>query len=187
MAQLSPKDRMVTAALMLFQRKGYAAASWRKLVEAADAPWGSAHHYFPGGKEQLSVAAIELGGRGIAALIEHSFREAGSAADGVRRLFAASAAQMVRSKFQSGCPITTVALETVPSSSAITAACRAAFALWEETLANGLRRSGVEEDRVSNLAMTILATFEGAPVTSRVSQSVEPLRVSAETVARLLA
>src|SRR5437660_1001494 len=48
---------MIEAAMRLLQRNGYAATSWRGVVEEAGTPWGSAHHYFPGGKEQLTAAA----------------------------------------------------------------------------------------------------------------------------------
>jgi TetR/AcrR family transcriptional repressor of lmrAB and yxaGH operons len=178
---------MIFAAMSLFQREGYTAASWRRLVQESGAPWGSAHHYFPGGKEQIGVAAIERAAQGVASLMERCFPEGGSAAEGVRRLFAGSAAQMAKSGFSSGCPVSTVALETVPQSPALSEACKTAFELWRQTLAEGLVRCGVAPARAEPLALTVLATFEGALIQARVAQSEGPLHVSAVLMARLCA
>lgn len=182
----TPRDQMIKTAMELFQREGYRATSWRKLVQAAGTPWGSAHHYFPGGKEQLGVAAVELGARNVARLFEHSFATEPSAADAMRRIFSVSADLMETSGFRAGCPITTVALETVPDLPGMAAACRDAFGQWEAILAAGLERHGVEAARAQALAGLILALFEGALVVSRVSQSTAPMRRCADQAAALV-
>ncbi|MBW8856934.1 MAG: TetR family transcriptional regulator, partial [Bradyrhizobium sp.] len=66
--------------MSLFQREGYAAASWRRLVQESGAPWGSAYHYFPDGKEQVGVAALEWAAQNVAGGIAQCFREGGRAA-----------------------------------------------------------------------------------------------------------
>lgn len=185
MSKFSPRDQMILAAMSLFQREGYAATSWRRLVQESGAPWGSAHHYFPQGKEQLGIAAIEWAARNVTAMMARCFPEGGSAADGIHRLFTASAAQMAKSRFSTGCPISTVALETVPHSAALSEACRKAFELWRQALRDGLVRCGVAPARADPLAVTVLATFEGALIQARVAQSVDPLHVSAALIARL--
>src|SRR5438270_12766084 len=115
----SPREQMILAAMSLFQREGYAAASWRRLVQESGAPWGSAYHYFPDGKEQLGVAAVEWAAQNVAAQMARCFPVGGRAADGIHKLFAGAAAQMVKSEFTAGCPVSTVALETVPQSPAL--------------------------------------------------------------------
>lgn len=182
----SPREQMILTAATLFQRDGYRSTSWRKLVQESGAPWGSAHHYFPGGKEQLGVAAIGAAAQSVADLITHSFA-GGGAAEGVTCLFAASAGRLERSGFNAGCPVTTVALETVPESPAMTTACRDAFTLWLDTLAGELRRCGLADDRAAAQAMAVLSMFEGSLILARVSQSVEPMRAGAAVAAGLLA
>ena len=59
---------MIDTAVRLFQLHGYHATSWRGLVTASETPWGSVHHHFPGGKEELGVAAITTGGDMVASL-----------------------------------------------------------------------------------------------------------------------
>ncbi|WP_300296257.1 TetR/AcrR family transcriptional regulator [Ferrovibrio sp.] len=171
----------------LFQREGYHATSWRRLVQESGAPWGSAHHYFPGGKEQLGVAAVEVAAASVTGMMEDCFSRADSAADGIRRLFVAGAASLKRSGFQKGCPVTTVALETVPASPAMTDACRNAFESWTAAITAGLLRDGIPQERAAALAISIFAAFEGALVAARVAQSAVPLQVSGEILADLVA
>src|SRR4051794_24534964 len=71
----SPREQMILAAMSLFQREGYAAASWRRIVQESGAPWGSAHHYFPKGKEQLGLAALEAASQTVAASMARCFPE----------------------------------------------------------------------------------------------------------------
>src|SRR5256885_3773423 len=105
---------MIEAAMRLLQRDGYAATSWRGVVEEAGTPWGSAHHHFPGGKEQLAAEAVALGGAHVAELLRSCISDAVTAGDAVRAWFAASARLLRASSYQDGCPIATVALETAP-------------------------------------------------------------------------
>jgi len=185
MSASSPRQQMILAAMSLFQREGYAAASWRRLVQESGAPWGSAYHYFPNGKEQLGVAAIECAAQNVAALMASCFPEGGRARDGIHKLFAVSGVQLAKSGFMAGCPISTVALETVPESQALSEACKKAFELWQETFADGLKRCGVAPESASALALTAIAAFQGALIQARGAQSREPLLQCASVIARL--
>lgn len=182
----SPRDRMVGAALKLFQRQGYANTSWRRLVEESGAPWGSAHHYFPEGKEQLGLAAIELAAQEVAGFIEGCFSPKRSAAEGVQVLFELSAARMKASDYCDGCPIATLALETASTSPALAQACRHTFEHWRCAMEAGLARCGIAEDRVANLSTTLLSLFEGGLLVARVARSTEPLLQAARAMTALL-
>lgn len=185
MSDPTPRERMIVTAMELFQREGFRATSWRKLVQESGAPWGSAHHYFPGGKTQLGVAAVEMAAGAVKAMIERAFAPDRPAPEGVRRLFEAAARGLEQSGFRSGCPVTTVALETTPDSAPMAEACKAAFALWRAALRTGLERGGVGGARAAALATAILAMFEGGLVLARAEQSTEPMREAAEAAAVL--
>ena len=185
MSQSSPREQMILAAMSLFQREGYTAASWRRLVQESGAPWGSAYHYFPDGKEQLGIAAVEASAKMVAGLMARCFPQGGRAADGIEKLFAGSAAQLAKSGYTAGCPICTVALETAPQSRAMAEACKKAFDLWQRTLAEGLVRCGIAAEKAGALASTVLAAFEGALIQARLARSKEPLSVCASQMAYL--
>src|SRR5689334_13005597 len=118
---------MIETAVQLFRRGGFHATSWRALVEAAGTPWGSAHHHFPGGKEQLGVAAIDMAAEVVSMQIQQGFAQFNAPQDGVRAFFRNEAKTLEASAYRDGCPIATIALETAPESAALTDACKRAF------------------------------------------------------------
>jgi TetR/AcrR family transcriptional repressor of lmrAB and yxaGH operons len=180
------RERMIEATMRLLQRDGYAATGWRGVVEEAGTPWGSAYHHFPGGKEQLAVAALELGSRHVLDMLDACLREGASVGDSVRRWFELSAQNLAGSGFRGGCPIATVALETAPASAVLTEACSASFRGWQSRLAFALAEAGVAPPRAAELAALVVTNLEGALLLARVHQDVTPLRVAGDAMARLL-
>lgn len=169
---------MIYTAARLFQRDGYHATSWRSLVEEAGTPWGSIHHHFPGGKDELGVAAVETGSKGVIALIDHCFTEQPDARRAVARWFELSGRLLVDSGYASGCPVATVALETAANPGALKEATRAAFAAWEKRLALHLRKAGASRARAADAALSVLTLLEGALLLSRTRGSLIPMRTA---------
>jgi TetR/AcrR family transcriptional regulator, lmrAB and yxaGH operons repressor len=186
MPEASTRQRMIETAVHLFRRQGYHATSWRTLVETAGTPWGSAYHHFPGGKEQLGVAAIEMGSDLVVAQMERIFAETRSAAGAVRAWCRTSAERLADSDYTEGCPVATVALESTSDSEAITVASRKAFERWRGVIRDHLIGVGVRRKRAAELATLVLANVEGGLLLARVSRSKEPLFLAGEQLALLL-
>jgi TetR/AcrR family transcriptional repressor of lmrAB and yxaGH operons len=180
------RERMVDAAALLFQREGYHATSWRRLVDESGAPWGSISHHFPGGKEELGVAAIGRSAGAVSALIAHGFAEHPRPADAVAAWFTTSAQLLETTGYAAGCPVATVALETGATSPALAAASRAAFESWEGLLRTRLRERGLGRARAASLAGTILTLMEGALVRARVERTTAPLDAAGALAAQLV-
>jgi TetR/AcrR family transcriptional repressor of lmrAB and yxaGH operons len=178
---------MIVAAARLFQRDGYHATSWRVLVEEAGAPWGSIHHNFPGGKQELGVAALEAGSAAVLALIDHCFAEHRDPGQAVGRWFELSGELLVGSGYEAGCPVATVALETLGGPTAVKAAAGAAFEAWEERLAAHLRRAGLSRARARDAATAVLALLEGAMLLARVRQARAPMAVASRSAQAIVA
>ena len=181
------RRQMITAAVRLFQRDGYNATSWRGLVEAAGAPWGSIHHHFPGGKAELGAAAIEAGRDAVSAIIERCFAEQGDVSKAVGRWFDLSARLLAESGYEAGCPVATVALETVGGPEPVRHATRGALETWQRQLAAHLRRGGVSRARAEGAATSVLALLEGSLLLSRVQGSDRPMRVAARQARAIVA
>ena len=54
------RDRMISGALDLLARRGLQATSFAEVTQATQTPRGSIYHHFPGGKQELVLAAIDL-------------------------------------------------------------------------------------------------------------------------------
>lgn len=177
---------MVEAASRLFQACGYRGTSWRQLVRESGTPWGSIQHHFPGGKEELGIAAVEHGADLLGQFLESCFANAPSPAEALKLWFEASASLLEAQDFRYGCAVAAVTLDTDETTSALQTACAKAFDSWERTVRDALVRSGVPPSRASALATSCVAGFEGALLLSRARASVEPLRQTATTLSALL-
>ena len=180
------KQEMITTAAALFRSRGYHATSWRMLVQQAGTPWGSAYHYFPGGKEELAVAAIEHDAREIGEFITRCFDTQTDPGSAVEAWFASAAKILQRSGYHDGCRVATVALETIPDSTQIAAAIRDAFAGWEEILRSRLMAAGIPPASASECATLALVNLEGALLLSRIHQGTEPLTLAAAHIAAVV-
>ncbi|WP_436794635.1 TetR/AcrR family transcriptional regulator [Actinospongicola halichondriae] len=179
------RERMIEVAMSLFQRHGYRATSWRVLTQEGATPWGSVQHHFPGGKEELGVAAVKLAEQSVNALIVECFAQAEQPSDGIRRWFSASADLLSASSFDGGCPVAPVVLEMSAESAVLRAACSEAFLAWTETVARALRDQ-LGEIRAEQLASTVVACFEGALILARSHAETAPLVRAADTVATMI-
>lgn len=57
-APLGSKERLLGAALSLFQTRGYHGVALSDILDATGLPKGSLYHHFPGGKQELAIAAV---------------------------------------------------------------------------------------------------------------------------------
>jgi AcrR family transcriptional regulator len=177
------RDRIVEASAELFRRQGYAATGVKQIVTAAQAPFGSLYHFFPGGKEELGAEAIRTSGALYELLIPAVFGPAPDVVTGVRDFFAGAAAHLVETDYEDACPIATVALEVSSSSDTMRRACAAVFASWIEAGTALYKDTPLTEEQGRQLTIQMIAALEGAFVLARATRSTEPLIVAGELIA----
>src|SRR4051812_37580057 len=102
------KARILGAAEELFSRHGYAATGLKSVLAAADAPYGSLYHFFPGGKEELGVAVVEAQGRTYRELVESIFTPEADVVDATDAFVHGAAAVVESTGFADACPIATI-------------------------------------------------------------------------------
>lgn len=179
------RSRIVTATTELFRRHGYNGTSLKQVTTAAEAPFGSLYHFFPGGKEELAEAVLTESGHAYQELFEVIYDAAPTPARAITDFFDAAAAVLEESGYIDGCPIGTVAREVASTSERLRKAAATVFAGWEEAAATRLVAAGVEEGRARELATTLVSAIEGGFILSRTAQSPEPMRATGRNM-RLL-
>jgi AcrR family transcriptional regulator len=92
------RERILRAAIRLFQQRGYHGAGLSEILADAEAPRGSLFHHFPNGKAQLGVAAIESVAAEYEALVVKRRARGVSAANLVRSFAAGQAQRLMRSR-----------------------------------------------------------------------------------------
>jgi TetR/AcrR family transcriptional regulator, lmrAB and yxaGH operons repressor len=180
------KEKTLAAAAQLFRRQGFHGTALHDVLAAAGSPRGSLYFHFPGGKEQIGEAALDLAGEAVRSKIAHAAHASPNAETFLTGIARAMASDLEQSDFCNGCPIATTALETAAQSDVLRAAARRAFQSWEQEIARGLTRFGAKSDDAAISATAILSQIEGALLLARTYRSVEPLR-HAEAALKLLA
>jgi AcrR family transcriptional regulator len=177
------RDRIVDVSAELLRRQGYAATSVKQIVTAAQAPFGSLYHHFPGGKEQLGAEAIRSSGALYEQLIPAIFDPAPDPPSAVRAFFAGAAEHLHETDYADACPIATVSLEVSSTSETLREACAEVFESWIGACVVRLVSSGLGEARSRELAIAMFAALEGAFVLARAVRSTEALAVAGELTA----
>lgn len=169
------KKKLVAATATLLRRQGYHATGLSAIVDESGAPRGSLYFYFPGGKDELAVAALEASGVEWRARIEAAVAAApdlGAAIDAVVKVLADD---LAASKWENGCPVAAVALES--TSPAVHDAVRRHYAKWQADIAARIAQFGVAKPVAEQLATVALSAIEGALLLAKVQRSKQPLVV----------
>src|SRR3954470_2455016 len=91
------RERLLRTAATLFRSQGYHGTGLNQVLAEGGAPKGSLYFHFPGGKEQLAVEAVELGGRQVCETITGLLAAAADPVSGVDSVVAALADDLERS------------------------------------------------------------------------------------------
>jgi AcrR family transcriptional regulator len=179
----STRDRIVGASADLFRKQGYAATGVKQIVTAAQAPFGSVYHFFPGGKEQLGAEAIRASGALYEQLIPAVFDPEPDLPTAIRTFFRLAGEHLRETDYVDACPIATIALEVSSVSETLRTACAEVFERWIAAGAERYERAGISPEKSRELTIAMLAALEGAFVLARATRRTEPLGIAGEMTA----
>lgn len=182
----STRDRIVTATIELFRRRGYHGTGLKEVTTAAAATTGSLYHFFPGGKVDLAEAVIVESGAVYRELLESILDEAGDPVEGLATFFDAAADVLVEGDFVDICPIGNVAGEVASTDDRLRAASDAVFTSWERALATRLDAAGLTSADSAEMATIAVATFQGALLLARCRRDDMPLRAAGRHIQQVL-
>lgn len=177
------RDAIVSTAVRLFRKQGFAATGLNQIVEESGAPKGSVYHYFPGGKEAIGAEAVVWAGQRFEQTLTELAQQTPGAGDLLRRYAAKLGGWMEKSGFRDGSPIATILLETTPASEVIRQAGDAALSGWAKVIQQALEAEHVPVPRAQRLAMTAFAVLDGALIQARVTMRQAPILEAAEEMA----
>lgn len=177
---------MIEAAASLFEREGYSGAGLNAILEESEAPRGSMYFHFPGGKEELAIAAIEASSERLVADVEAALKGARKPANAVARVVELLAARLEASSFEKGCPIASVVSTSSAAPASVREAASRALAALEARLAAYLVLHGISTKDAERHAGLVLAAIEGALVLGRIHRSTAPLTRVAKALPLML-
>jgi AcrR family transcriptional regulator len=172
------KDRIIESSAELFRRQGYTGTGVKQIVAAANAPFGSIYHFFPGGKEQLAAETIRSSGRLYIQLFATIAVQAQDVLSAVGDFFAGAAETLRETDYADACPIATVALEVASTSEPLREATAEVFDSWIAGATEYFAAADIPCDTARELAFTMLSLLEGAFIFCRAMRTTEPLDIA---------
>jgi len=179
---VSTRDRLIAAAIELFQARGYHGAGVNDVLAAAEAPKGSLYHHFPGGKAELAIAALERVSRDVEQTIAAQTARGVAAADIVARLAETTGAWMKARGYD--CAPLLLTLAAAPAAEEVEKAAAAAHRRWRAALAGAAAAEGLSD--AAGRAAFALAAVEGGVLLARREKDRAPLRAAAKRAAGVL-
>ena len=181
------RDRLVRSTSRLLRTQGYAATGLNQVMVEADAPKGSMYFHFPGGKEQLAAAAVDLFAERTSARLDRHLAENPTVRDAVVAIFDAYVAHLERTGYSEGCAVASVALDAASAHDALAEATGRALRAWTDRLAEALEDEGRAPEEAHGLATLVIATIEGTIVMAKGERSTEPIAAARDALRTILA
>lgn len=176
------RARLLGTGAELFRRNGYTGTGLKQITAEARAPFGSLYHFFPGGKREFAATVVRSEGERYARTFDVVRGE--DPVGGIRAWFAGAAEVLAASGFADACPIATLALEVASTDEELRTATAEVFASWIELASGRFAEAGIEEGKARELALSAIASLEGAFVLARALRDTSPVISAGEVVAR---
>jgi TetR/AcrR family transcriptional regulator, lmrAB and yxaGH operons repressor len=180
------RDRLVRSTSRLLRTQGYAATGLNQVMTEADAPKGSMYFHFPGGKEQLAAAAVDLFAQRTSARLDRYLTENATVRDAVVAIFDGYVEHLERTDYREGCAVASVALDAASAHDALAEATGRALRAWTDRLAQALEAEGRAPAQAHQLATLVIATIEGTVVMAKGERSTEPVAAARDALRTIL-
>ena len=184
--ELSTRQRMVQATCELLEEQGYHATGLSEILQRSDTPRGSLYYYFPEGKEELAIEAIEQQGRLIESRLREAIAASDDAAEAIGGLFCRLAHAASTSGARALSPLAVVALESSSTNERLRQTCAAIYEDWRALFEVKLLTCGFAPEHAASLSLMILGSMEGAMMLTKTLRSGDPLHQTGQHLAHLI-
>jgi TetR/AcrR family transcriptional repressor of lmrAB and yxaGH operons len=180
------RDILIEAASRLFRLRGYYGVGLNDILEESGIPKGSLYYYFPKGKEQLAIEAINHTKNMVINSIQEVLESIEDPIQAIQTHIYQLSKIIGESDQLIGLPIGTIAGETYSTSEPIRSACQLAFEDLQFIYKKKLLHAGYSEQHSEDLSIIINSLIEGGILLSLTKQSSQPLQIIAERIPLLL-
>lgn len=169
----------------LMESRGYFATGLNEILRESATPRGSLYYHFPGGKEELAIAAIRETASNMAERTRAMLFGLDPAA-AIESFIAEIARHVTETAGQAGGPIAAVAIESSSTSPRLSEECCLAYVKLREAFQEPLEEAGIEAEQAEELATFIVAAVEGAIILARTERGPRVMRLVGRQLAALV-
>ncbi|NMM61778.1 TetR/AcrR family transcriptional regulator [Clostridium sp. P21] len=156
------KEKILTAAAMLFQVNGYNATGLNEILKESGSPKGSLYYYFPGGKEELALEAIKLSSETIQKRLKNTLDKYSNPVEAIQSVIKNIIEDLKNDGKLKDISLSLIALETYLSIESLRKACESAFIDIQNVYTKKLIESGLSKETAQELGIFIQVIIEGA-------------------------
>ena len=178
------RNKMLLSAVEVLRECGAAGVTIDEVLTRSGAPRGSVYHHFPEGRNQLLAEALQFAGDSITALIDDAVGRGGMSL--IREFVEFWEQALVSSGFTAGCPVVAAAIGSADDDPELTPVAGEIFGRWRAALTRAFVADGFDESDAGSLAVTCIASLEGAVVLCRCTGDAAPLRDVASQIEFLI-
>jgi TetR/AcrR family transcriptional regulator, lmrAB and yxaGH operons repressor len=183
-----PRERLLAAAAKLFQKKGYGAAGLNEILAASGSPKGSLYYYFPGGKLQLAIEAVEYAGSIINAHVASRLAEFGDSVMAFQAVLADIIEHVGEPEPEfDDVSLSMIALEVSSEAGSLREACKVVFEARERLFVEKLSGAGYPDRDARRLGSLMQVLIEGAVVAAQTRSDASSLAEVSDYIPTLLA
>lgn len=165
---------MLISAAEVMRERGAAGVTIDEVLARSGAPRGSVYYHFPEGRNQILAEALVWAGDMIADSIDAAADR--GALPLVRGFSAFWERTLVDSDFGAGCPVVAAAIGCASDEAGLANIASTIFGRWRDALARAFVADGFDDADAESLAVTCIASLEGAVVLCRSIRNAEPLQ-----------
>ncbi len=180
----STRTNMLISAAEVLRERGAAGVTIDEVLARSGAPRGSVYYHFPAGRNQILTEALQYAGQLLTEVIAGAANKGGLYL--VRQFVEFWEGLLVESDFTAGCPVVAAAIGAADDEPQLTTVAGSIFRGWRDALTGAFVSDGFDEPCAASLAVTCIASLEGAVVLCRSTRSVDPLREVADQVEFLI-
>ncbi|OBK74692.1 TetR/AcrR family transcriptional regulator [Mycobacterium sp. 1274761.0] len=165
---------MLMSAAQVMRERGASGVTIDEVLARSGAPRGSVYYHFPEGRNQILAEALRWAGDAITESIDTAAER--GALPLVRNFSEFWERTLMESDFGAGCPVVAAAIGCTNDEAQLTAIASDIFCRWRDALARAFVADNFDTAAAESLAVTCIASLEGAVVLCRSIRTTEPLR-----------
>lgn len=165
---------MVDSAVLLLREHAAPAVTIDAVLARSGAPRGSVYHHFPGGRDEIVVAAVRRAGEFVTQFLDTLAADV-TPAEAIQKFGRFWRHTLVDSDYRAGCPVVALAVDHRDDLPAAQAAVDEVFAAWHAALQRLLQAHGATSAQARRRANLAVSAIEGAVVLCRAQRSTVPL------------
>jgi AcrR family transcriptional regulator len=174
---------MAAGAARLLAERGLEGTSFAEVLASTGSPRGSTYHHFPGGKDELVLAALDVASEQALAYVEPVRGQPPVAV--VRRFMRMWQHVLDSSELTSGCAV--LAVTVASGSPELRAHAGTVFRDWHRYLTRLFVEGGADRRRARTLAALVVSAAEGAVAICRAEGSRRTFDLVAAELVRVAA